>query len=319
MFVELCIVIESLLLAFSGLTESLAYNQLQFCSNATWNVNGSTIADRAALGDNPDVLFVSSSDMIYGANRDANHILVWKSDDTWPDKIISSDFTRLWSVFVNDVGDVFIGDGKEQGRVIQRLATGNMFTVVISVEKPCRSLFIDKNNTFYCSMIFAHKVVKQSLNEPGSPLILAAGTDTWGASSKALAGPWGIFVDVNFDLYVADSENHRIQLFVQGQTTAKTVAGKGSKDTKITLSLPSGVFLDRDKHVFIVDSGNHRIIGSGSDGFRCLVGCGSAGALSHQLISPTTLSFDSHGNMLVADAGNNRIQKFYLAKDSCGT
>ena len=68
-----------------------------------------------------------------------------------------------------------------------------------------------------------------------------------------------------------------------------------------------------------MDTGNNRIVGSGPNGFRCLVGCsGSGGSASNQLNSPETLSFDSYGNMFVTDWWNNRIQKFVLSTNSCG-
>jgi hypothetical protein len=40
-----------------------------------------------------------------------------------------------------------------------------------------------------------------------------------------LKEPKGIFVDIQFRLYVADFTNNRIQCFQPGQVNAKTVAG----------------------------------------------------------------------------------------------
>jgi hypothetical protein len=62
-----------------------------------------------------------------------------------------------------------------------------------------------------------------------------------------------------------------------------------------------------------------RIVGSGPNGFHCLVGCSiSPGSASNQLNNPWSLSFDSYGNMFITDGGNNRIQKFVLSTNSCG-
>ncbi len=84
-----------------------------------------------------------------------------------------------------------------------------------------------------------------------------------------LYNPNGIFVDNNFNLYVADTGNHRIQFFQSGQLTATTVVGKGAPGT-ISLYNPTDVLLDADGYLFIVDSGNYRIVGSASNGFRCI-------------------------------------------------
>jgi hypothetical protein len=123
---------------------------------------------------------------------------------------------------------------------------------------------------------------------------------------------------MNFDLYVADCRNHRVQLFQSGESNGITVAGSTSPNPTIKLDCPTGIVLDAEKYLFIVDSLNHRIVGSGLNGFRCLVGCYGMGSESNQLKFPFSFSFDRFGNMFVADNWNFRIQKFeYLEKSCC--
>ncbi|KAF9758246.1 RING finger protein nhl-1 [Nosema granulosis] len=182
----------------------------------------------------------------------------------------------------------------------------------------CFGLFVDINNNLYCSQRDSHQVVSKSLNSPANALTIVAGTGCAGSDPNMLNIPYGIFVTINLDLYVADWGNDRIQLFRSGQLNATTVAGNGSTGT-ISLNRPRGVVLDGDGYLFIVDGNNNRIVGSGPYGFRCLVGCsGLAGAASNQLNIPWALSFDSDGNMFVADRGNNRIQNFLVSNNSCG-
>ncbi|CAF4225045.1 unnamed protein product, partial [Adineta steineri] len=71
--------------------------------------------------------------------------------------------------------------------------------------------------------------------------------------------------------------------------------------------------------LFIVDRRNHRIVGSGLNGFRCLVGCYGIGSQSNQLDNPFSFSFDHSGNMIVTDQENDRIQKFQYFEESCVT
>jgi DNA-binding beta-propeller fold protein YncE len=130
--------------------------------------------------------------------------------------------------------------------------------------------------------------------------------------------PQGIFVDTRLNLYVADCNNDRIQLFQSGQLNGTTLAGNGATGTT-TLSCPNGVVIDADGYLFIVDRNYNRIVGSGSNGFRCIVGCtGVIGSASNQLSAPFALNFDSYGNIFVLDAFNNRVQKFLLMANTCG-
>jgi hypothetical protein len=163
-----------------------------------------------------------------------------------------------------------------------------------------------------------HRVVKRSLNNTAMTSVIVAGTGIHGSASNELSGPRGIFVDVNLDLYVTDCNNDRIQLFQSEESNGITVAGSASPYPTITLDCPSGISLDASKYLFIVDLGYHRIVGSGPNGFRCLVGCYGLGSQSNQLWYPFSLSFDRFGNMFVTDQANNRIQQFLLMENSFG-
>jgi hypothetical protein len=163
-----------------------------------------------------------------------------------------------------------------------------------------------------------HRVVKRWLNDPVMTSVSVAGTGIKGSASNELSRPYGIFVYLNLDLYVADCDNDRIQLFQPGESNGITVAGKESPYRTITLRCPNGISLDASKYLFIVDFGNHRIVGSGPNGFRCLVGCYGQGSQSNQLDFPVSFSFDRSGNMLVIDQENYRIQKFLLMENSSG-
>lgn len=186
------------------------------------------------------------------------------------------------------------------------------------INESCWGLFVDIQGSIYCSALNFHQVIKRLYKHTPNVTSAVAGNGTGGSASSMLHDPRGIFVDIELNLYVADSANHRIQLFPFGQSNGTTVAGIGTNET-IALSYPTGIILDANGYLFISDTNNHRILGQGFYGFRCIVGClGSNGSRSDQLYSPWGLAFDSHGNLFVADAYNNRIQKFLLVKNNCG-
>jgi DNA-binding beta-propeller fold protein YncE len=183
------------------------------------------------------------------------------------------------------------------------------------VRDSCYGLFVDIEENLYCCLENTHQVIIRSFNDSINSTLIIGGNGTAGSRSDKLNQPRGIFVDSNLTLYVADCGNDRIQRFPSGQTNGLTVAITGS----ITLNCPSGVVLDADGYLFIADSGNSQIIGSGPDGFRCLIGCGTlAGPALNQIDQPAALSFDNYGNLFVADTYNNRILKFLLATNSSG-
>jgi hypothetical protein len=260
--------------------------------------------------------------MIYVADCDDSQIQVWLNDSINPTQTISAGLSSPYSVFVTSNGDIYVDNGYSNGRVDKWTLNANASVPAMYVNSSCNGLFVDITNTLYCSMENNHQVVKRWLDDQSNITTVVAGTGSSGSSPNMLFDPNGIFVDINLDLYVADSGNNRIQLFRLGQLNGTTIAGNGSPNTTITLNAPSGVVLDADNYLFITDSGNNRIVGSGPNGYRCVVGCpgspGSYGPGSNQLNSPFTLSFDSYGNMFVTDENNNRIQEFILWTNSCG-
>ncbi|CAF1633182.1 unnamed protein product, partial [Adineta steineri] len=297
---------------------ALSFNQPKFCQTATWDFNGITFANRSIVGLNPLAIFVNTNITIYVANKENNTILMWHEESVNPTKIITGNFKGPSSLFVTSNGDIYIDDGLKNGQVQKWMAETGTFVTVMNVNSSCDSLFVDINDTLYCSMQGRHQVVKRSLNDAViTSNRVAAGNGTEGSASNQLSSPRGIFVDVNLDLYVADCYNHRIQLFQSGESKGIIVAGNKSLDPTITLDCPSGIILDAEKYLFIVDNNNHRIVGSSLNGFRCLVGCYGVGSQSNQLDSPFSFTFDRSGNMFVIDQHNDRIQKFQYIEDSC--
>ena len=103
-------------------------------------------------------------------------------------------------------------------------------------------------------------------------------------------------------------------------TVAGTTAGfsgDGGAATSAQLNLPTGVAFDSAGNLFIADRLNHRIRKVDTSGnITTVAGNGTAGfsgdggaATSAQLFQPHGLTFDSSGNLFIADTRNNRIRK----------
>jgi sugar lactone lactonase YvrE len=146
------------------------------------------------------------------------------------------------------------------------------------------------------------------------------------ANAAALYYPFGVAVDADHNVYIADTYNHRIRKVAAIGGTITTVAGTGipgsSGDgglaTAAPLYEPRGVAVDADRNVYIADTNNHRIrkvaasdgtittvAGTGSPGFS---GDGSL-ATAAQLSAPTGIAVDADRNVYIADRINHRIRK----------
>jgi hypothetical protein len=295
-----------------------SYNQPKFSSCATWNPIAITFANISTVGSQPTGIFVSISNTIYVTTINLNQMLEWTEATNTLTRNISAGLSSPSGIFATINGDIYVDNGAVNHRVDKWSWNATSSVIVMNVTSRCRSLFVDINNTLYCSNDYEQKVVKMSLNDGSNTLTMAAGTGTQGSQPNMLNYPNGVFVDMTFNLYVADYGNHRVQLFQPDQLNGTTLAGNGASGS-IVLSGPSGVVLDADENLFITDYTNNRIIRKGPSGFQCLLGCnGVSGSAANQLNGPLSLSFDSYGNLFVVDSNNNRIQKFLLATNSCG-
>jgi hypothetical protein len=297
---------------------AVSFNQPQFCSDTSWNPNAINFTNHSINGSGIDGIFINTNNTVYVANYGNNQILIWLEGSSSPTTILSSGLFSPFNVFVTITGDIYVDNGYSHGRVDKWAFNATNSTPATYVSSACYGLFVGINNFIYCSMGAVHQIIMKSLNNSVNPSIIVAGTGCSGMTPNMLYKPSGIFVDTSLSVYVADAGNNRIQFFPAGQLNGTTIAGNGASGS-ISLNYPTAIILDGDGYLFIVDSNNNRIVGSGPNGFRCLVGCSEiSGSASNQLKLPLSISFDSYGNIFVIDNGNNRIQKFLLATNSCG-
>ncbi|CAF1329692.1 unnamed protein product [Adineta steineri] len=295
----------------------ISYNLPKFCSNATWNPNATTVVNSTSIGIYSFGLFVNNNNTLYVSAYMTNTILVWLEGSASPQTYNSSDLNLPGVIFVTINGTVYVYNNGD-GRIVIWVQNGaGSSTSAMAVNYVCYGIFVDIEDNIYCSMSTAHRVIQKLFSNIPHATTAVAGNGTAGSGPYMLNLPRGIFVDINFNLYIADCGNNRIQLLQSGYTNMRTVVGNGSNET-ITFNCPTSVVLDADGYLFIVDSNNQRIIGSSANGYRCIVGCTNASRSAPNLLSqPWSLSFDSYGNIYVNDYGNSRLQKFLLISNSC--
>lgn len=133
-------------------------------------------------------------------------------------------------------------------------------------------------------------------------------------------GPFGVAVDSNRSIYVADVYNHRIRK-ISPSGDVSTLAGSGLADfadgvgVAASFKYPAGVAVDSNGSIYVADHQNHRIrkisqsgnvttlAGNGTNAYADGVG------LAASFFSPMGLTVDSNGYIYVADTYNLRIRK----------
>ncbi|CAF1284991.1 unnamed protein product, partial [Rotaria magnacalcarata] len=90
---------------------------------------------------------------------------------------------------------------------------------------------------------------------------VVAGGQGQGSALTQLENPEGIFVDALGTLYVADSGNHRVMRWTQGDKKQGTVivGGNGRGAGANQFNFPTGLSFDRHGDLYVVDSNNHRV------------------------------------------------------------
>ena len=234
---------------------------------AAWNVAATIVSNASRNGNIPWGLFVTKNNSLFVCARSIDYVQIWKEGSTVPWRNVSMNSGDQTSVFATTKDEVYF-DRTSGGtsRVVKYSLQNNSSTTVMIMSSRCHGLFLDLYENIYCSMGLAHRVVKRLLTDNSTIVSTVAGNGTGGSTSALLANPQGIFVSIDFHLYVADCSNDRIQLFLFGQRNGTTVAGRGANGS-IDLDCPLGRVLDHSGYLFIADSAHHRIVVSGPFGF----------------------------------------------------
>ena len=145
----------------------------------------------------------------------------------------------------------------------------------------------------------------QSFSPDGKELLQVIGGP--GAGQGQFNRAEGLDVDTAGRLYVADSCNHRVQVFSAEGKWLRSYGRPGAGPGQ--MSYPYDVRVDAAGHQFVCEFGNSRIqIFDAQDNLVEILG--GVGIAPGRFNNPWSIALDSHGNLYVADSANHRVQKF---------
>jgi trimeric autotransporter adhesin len=234
-------------------------------------------------------------------------------------------------VAVDGLGSLYIAD-TFNNRVLKVTPRGVITTAVGAdqLSGPI-GVAVDVVGNLYIADTDNQRVLKVTL---GGLITTVAGTGIWGfsgdggmATAAQFAYPAGVAVDGAGNLYVADTDNHRIRRVTPGGLIT-TVAGTGTRGfsgdggpaTAAQFAYPAGVAVDGAGNLYIADAYNHRVRKVTPEGLINTVAGGAGGgyrgdggpATAALLSNPFGVAVDGADNLYIADSVNHRIRKVTL-------
>jgi DNA-binding beta-propeller fold protein YncE len=123
--------------------------------------------------------------------------------------------------------------------------------------------------------------------------------------------PWGVAVNqANGEVYVADQNNHRVQVFDANGAFLRQFGSLGAGPGQF--NLPYGIAIDAAGDVYVTEIGNSRVQKLSSTGTP-ISSFGTLGSGNGQFNTPSGVLVHSSGDIYVSDGLNHRIQRFNAA------
>jgi sugar lactone lactonase YvrE len=226
-----------------------------------------------------------------------------------PGQIAVSQFQTAPAVAGQPVGTIYIAD-PANNRVVSMPAAGGPLTSIGTGLKNPMGVAVDVSGNVYIADTGNNRVLKVSQATGAQTAlggILAVGTPAY--TQYAFKGPQGVAVDLNGNVYVADTGNAMVVEIpahpdLGGATPMLQYPGAPGFVT------PIGVAVDQNGNIYVVDTGNVSAqivkIPAGGGDYQTLPSAVLAG-YGVNLQVPSGVAVDGAGNVYISDSGANQV------------
>ena len=275
----------------------------------------------------PTGIAFDKDENLYVSDRNNHRIQKWLKGSTVGETVAggndygseSNQLNEPGKIVLDALGSIYIADtenhriqkwyqGASQG---QTVAGGNGPGDNLNQLNTPYGIALDKDGFLYVSEIENHRVLRWNPNTKKGTVV--AGGNGLGIESNQLAFPMGIILDNNKNLYIADTYNHRVQMWAPESTEGVTVLNFDDIELE-SFNYFSGITIDNNNNLYLSDYENRRIIefNLNDRSLKIVAGGNDDGNAANQLSHPFQIVSKTGDFILIADAKNNRIQKWKL-------
>lgn len=167
-------------------------------------------------------------------------------------------------------GTLYIGDTNNH-RVMKYSVGASSGTIVAGgygqgfnksqLNFPVGLYYDSSSNSLVIANAGANNIVRWTIGQSTWTIVAGNENGTLGTSSSELNYPVSIRYDQWGNLYVADTYNHRIQMFAGGGRNGITIAGVTGTigNTASLLNYPYGLAFDSELNLYVADGNNNRV------------------------------------------------------------
>jgi len=229
----------------------------------------------------------------------------------------NASFWNPQGIAIDSTGNIYVAD-TSNGLVRKITFTGVVTTLASGFFEPV-GITVDPTGIVYITERGTHRIKRITTPSVVVTTIAGLGVASFqdGVGTDAYFNtPSGIVADIYGNLYVADTNNHRIRR-ITSDGTVTTLAGQASPGyadgigTNAQFNFPYHISINALGTLYVADQTNNRIrtVQTSTGVVSTLAGDGTAGFTASSFNSPQGITVDKFRNAYVADTNNHSIRK----------